>query len=172
MSNSVAAVLDRTGTSIRKSTMITASVLNEAGYAASSVVLSKSIFHRQRQKRRQEASEQIKEDYMSRLSKSVVHWDGKLLPDATDQSGKVDRLPIILTSLNDGTTKLLGVPKLSSSSGRNITNVVIEEMKSWHCDNYVIGMCFDTTASNTGKTNSACKLLETACERNLLWLAC
>ena len=47
MSNSVAAVLDRTGSSIRKSTMITASVLNEAEYTASSVVLSKlnSTFH-------------------------------------------------------------------------------------------------------------------------------
>jgi len=36
----------------------------------------------------------------------------------------------------------------------------------------VIGMCFDTTASNTGRLNGACTLLETAIGRSLLWLAC
>ncbi|ESN94243.1 hypothetical protein HELRODRAFT_164048 [Helobdella robusta] len=36
----------------------------------------------------------------------------------------------------------------------------------------VIGMCFDTTASNTGKLNGACTLLEKAMGRNLVWMAC
>ncbi|ESN97854.1 hypothetical protein HELRODRAFT_177490 [Helobdella robusta] len=35
-----------------------------------------------------------------------------------------------------------------------------------------IGMCFDTTASNTGKLNGACTLLKKAMGRNLLWMAC
>ena len=46
ISESVTAVLDRTNTSIRKSTMIIASVLNEAGCSSSSAVLSKSTIHR------------------------------------------------------------------------------------------------------------------------------
>ncbi|ESO06295.1 hypothetical protein HELRODRAFT_160458 [Helobdella robusta] len=36
----------------------------------------------------------------------------------------------------------------------------------------VIGMCFDTTASNTGNLNGACTLLEKAMGRILLWMAC
>ena len=33
-------------------------------------------------------------------------------------------------------------------------------------------MCFDTKASNTGRLNGTCKLLEIAINRNLLWMAC
>lgn len=33
-------------------------------------------------------------------------------------------------------------------------------------------MCFDTTVSNTGRTNGACTLLEAVIGRKLLWLAC
>jgi len=72
----------------------------------------------------------------------------------------------------DGSTKLLGVPKLASGSGRASTEAVLELLKSWECDSQVIGMCFDTTASNTGRLNGTYKLLETAINRNLLWMAC
>ena len=49
---------------------------------------------------------------------------------------------------------------------------VLENLRSWQCDSLVIGMCFDTTASNTGRINGACTLLEIAIGRNLLWMAC
>ena len=48
----------------------------------------------------------------------------------------------------------------------------MEHLKSWQTDSLVIGMCFDTTASNTGRLSGACTLLESAIGRNLLWLAC
>ena len=57
--------------------MILASVINEAGEGSMSTVLSKSTVHRYRQRRRREAAEQINQDYQA--TKSVVHWDGKLL---------------------------------------------------------------------------------------------
>ena len=49
--------------------------------------------------------------------KSVVHWDGKLLSDMSGKKTLVDRLPVLLSSIADGTTKLLGVPALDSRTG-------------------------------------------------------
>ena len=151
--------------------MILASAFNEAGVPTSDTVFSKSTMHRHRKLRRQQAAARIKEDYTP--SKSIVHWDGKLLPDVTGEvTNNVDRLPVLLSSLVDGTTKLLGVPKLASGSGRAAADAVYEHIKSWKCESMVIGMCFDTTASNTGRLNGACTLLEVALVRNLLWMAC
>jgi len=148
--------------------MILPSVINDSGCSTSSSVLSKSTVHRVRQKCRREAAENIKE-----ASESVVHWDGKLLPDITGiyRSIQVDRLPVLISSLIDGSTQLLGIPKLSSASGQTAANAVFELLKSWHCDELVVGMCFDTTASNTGRMNGACTLLEVARQQNLLRMA-
>ena len=135
-------------------------------------MLPKNTVHRQHQKRSEEAAKEIKEDYISNRSKCVVHRDEKLLPGVSGQTGQVDRLPALLTSLEDGCTKLLGVPKFSSSADQNTSNAIIAELHSSQCNNQVIGMCFDTTASNTGRQNGACTLLEIAYDRDLVWLAC
>jgi len=175
MCPTVSAVLDRTKTSIRKSTMILASVLNETGTSTASTILSKSTVHRRRQLYRRESADTIREGYCS--SKSVVHWDGKLLPDLTvgsesSDAGLVDRLPVLVSSLTDGTTKLLGVPKLKSGTGNVAANAVLEQVRSWNCEPLIVGMCFDTTASNTGRLKGACTILEQLIGRNLLWMAC
>ena len=171
ISPTVSAVLDRTNTSIRKSAMILASVVNEAGPSTSSVVLSRSTVHRRRQLFRKESADKIKANYCP--AKSTVHWDGKLLPDVTGSGDdQIDRLPVLITSLDDRSTKLLGVPKLPSGSGKAAADAVFQELVSWECLPDVIGMCFDTTASNTGRLSGACTLLEQSLGRDVLWLAC
>jgi len=66
--------------------------------------------------------------------KSVVHWDGKLLPDVTGEEGSnADRLSVLLTSLEDGSNKLLAVPKLASGSGKAACDAVMQEFTSWEC---------------------------------------
>ena len=69
-------------------------------------------------------------------------------------------------------TKLLGVPKLTSGTGKATACAVFELLQSWQCESFVIGLCFDTTAANTGQYNGACTLLEERMGRNMLWLAC
>jgi len=151
--------------------MILASVINEAGDSSESHSLpSKSTVHCRRQNLRKEAAQQIKELY--KATKSVVHWDGKLLPDVTGSASLIDRLPVLVTSAVDGDSKLLGVSALLSGTGRDTAEAVLQQLKSWQCDSVIIGMCFDTTASNTGRLSGACQLLENALNRNLLWLAC
>ena len=172
LTDKVAATLDRTNTSVRKSTMIMASVINAAGENVKSLPLSKSTVHRHRQHIRQLSASYIKQNFQP--TKSVVHWDGKLIPVVANSShaGLVDRLPVLVTSTVDGSTKLLGVPVLTSGSGRDASDAVAHQLRSWNCDSLVIGMCFDTTASNTGRMNGACQLLEAQIGRDLLWLAC
>ena len=169
LSSKGSATLDRTNSSIRKSSMIVASVLNEID-ADSSLIPSKSTLHRHMQKNRQTAAETIQQDY--HVTKCVVHWDGKLLPDLSGSGELVDRLPVLLSSLIDGNIKLLGVPKVESGTGLATAKAVHEQLHSWQSETAVVGMCFDTTAANTGKFNGACQLLEVEIGRNLLWLPC
>ena len=108
----------------------------------------------------------IKNDYD--VTKSVVHWDGKLLPG---NSGD-ERLPVWITSLIDGNSKLLGAPKLASGRGKAAADTVIQYLIEWKCDSMVIGMCFNTTGANTMvPISGACTLIEKSL-RNLLWMAC
>jgi hypothetical protein len=151
--------------------MIMASLVNEVDCSTTAAVLSKSTVHRQRQLMHQEAAKEIKDNCQA--SKSVVHWDGKLLPDMTGvDTNKVDRLPVMISSLADGTIKLLEVPKLTSGPGQAAAEAVLELLKSWNCDSLTIGMCFDLTAANTGRLAGACTLLEISMGRSLLWMAC
>ena len=76
-----------------------------------------------------------------------------------NDSENVDRLPVLISSLvDDGNTKLLGVPKLLSRKAA--ADVILDLLNSWQCSTLVIGMCFNTTAANTGKVNGTCTLLE------------
>ena len=171
LSQSVCATLDRTNTSVRKSAMVMASVLNEVGTSTSATVLSKSTVHQIRQQQREKTASKIREDFVP--TKCVVHWDGKLLPEFSKNSlDSVDRLPVLVTSLQNADTKLLGVPALPSGTGKNTCDAVSDILKSWECDPFTVGMCFDTTAANTGRKAGAATLLEHELGRDLLWLSC
>ena len=81
-------------------------------------------------------------------------------------------MAVLLTSSEDSSTKLLGVPKLLSGTGKETTNAVKVLLESWDIGTDTVGSCFDTTASNRGQYNGACVLLENLLELPLLWLAC
>ena len=99
-----------------------------------------------------------------------MHWDGKLLQDLTGKE-LVDHLPVILSGL--GVSQLLGVPKLhGGGTGEAQATAVAQLLQEWGVVDRVSAMCFDTTASNTGRRNGACVLLEQKLEKDLLHLAC
>jgi len=66
----------------------------------------------------------------------------------------------------------LGIVKLTSGTGAAQASATFELLKLWEVSNEVIGMSFDTTASNTGSTSGACTLLEQKLQQNLLYFAC
>ena len=99
----------------------------------------------------------------------MVHWDGKLMADLC---GKVhiDRLPVLVTGY--GVSQLLKVCKMMGGTGANQSSAVVQALEDWNLQHRVIGMCFDTTSSNTGRHLGACIQIEQRLGRDLLHFAC
>ena len=58
-----------------------------------------------------------------------------------------DRLAVSVTGAE--TEKILGIVKLTSGTGAAQANTTFELLRLWGVSSEVIGMSFDTTASNT-----------------------
>jgi hypothetical protein len=99
----------------------------------------------------------------------VVHWDGKLLADLCGKD-HVDRLPIIVTGF--GVSQLLKVSKIASGTGKNQAAAVVQALDEWNVTDRVVGMCFDTTSSNTGLKTGACVEIERMIGKDFVHLAC
>ena len=102
----------------------------------------------------------------------VIHFDGKLLEDNSGESG--ERLAVIASGdtpeCHQG--KLISARKIPGGSGLEIATEVAKSTREWNLTEKVIGMCFDTTSSNTGWLNGAAVNLELKLKRPLLWLPC
>ena len=59
----------------------------------------------------------------------------------------VDRLPIIVTG--SGVHLLLKVSKITCGAGKNQATAVLQALEECSLQEHVVGMCFDTTNSNT-----------------------
>jgi len=68
--------------------------------------------------------------------------------------------------------KLLSIRQLHDGTAATISQAVMETMNEWRLQNHVKGLCFDTTASNTGIKCGVCIRLETEIGHELLNLAC
>ena len=75
----------------------------------------------------------------------------------------------------DGIQKWLMVPKLAVGTGVGTGvltgQAVYDAAKEWDLVDNIIGMCFDTTASNTGLNEGACIHIMKHFKRNLLQFA-
>ena len=81
----------------------------------------------------------------------------------------VDRLPIIVTG--NGVSQLLKVAKLPNGTGAQQAKAVVETLDEWGLKEKVVAISFDTTASNTGRNQGACVLIEQELQKDLLYLA-
>ena len=84
--------------------------------------------------------------------------------------GDTDQLAIVVSA--EGNSKLLGEPKVASGKGADIAKAVVDCFYDWNLQENVQSMCFDTSASNTGANQGACKNIEPLLGRSLLNLAC
>ncbi|KZR97635.1 Cc8K15.2-like protein, partial [Daphnia magna] len=67
---------------------------------------------------------------------------------------------------------LLGIPVIKDSTGMSQHNAVIKLLDEWEVTDNVVGMVFDTTASNTGRWKGCATSIEFTLDRAVLWLAC
>ncbi|KNE88383.1 hypothetical protein PSTG_18217 [Puccinia striiformis f. sp. tritici PST-78] len=111
---------------------------------------------------RNQRAQKIKERFKkSDLEGTVVHWDGKklFLPKLLlQQEEYAERLAILVSKGDD--EQLLGVPVLENSTGISQAEAVCDSIEEWGIGDKIVGMCFDTTASNTGRMKGACTLIE------------
>ena len=163
-----AAALDRTKMSDRKATFVIAETAQSLGYDISDLSINRSTIKRGRERYRSEIAAALKNNLSSDVP-LTVHWDGKLMQDLCGKD-HVDRLPIIVTGF--GVCQLLKVSKMVGGTGKNQESAVVQALQEWRVQDRVIGMCFDTTSSNTGIHIGACVEIERALGKDLLYLAC
>ena len=70
----------------------------------------------------------------------------------------VERLPIIVSRID--MEQILDIPKLNNESGKAQATSVFNSLEKWELKNKINALCCDTTASNTGRLNLACDLLQ------------
>lgn len=173
----VTAAIDRVGISSEGFRLVMGSIACELNADPSQTKLSRSTIKRKRKRNRFTVASNIKKNFLlqSHTKKFIVHWDGKLLPDCMNVDNglkkiKVDRIAIAVSG--NGMNKMLGVPKIVKGSGIEMARVVNDELEKWEVAEAVVGMCYDTTSSNTGKCNGACVALETRLNTELIRFPC
>ena len=164
----IAAALDRTRTSDRSAVHILHAAAEAYSPIPSNLAINRQSIRRYRRRVREDVAKEIRETFAPGVP-LVVHWDGKIIVDSTETTA-AERLPILVSG--DGVNKLLGVPRLPSGKGDDVATAVISCLEDWGVAERVVGMSFDTTASNTGVRGGACTYIQQRLERNLLHLAC
>lgn len=164
----VASALDRTQVTDRKAVFVLTATASSLGHDVGQLAINRSTIRRARIETRTSIAALVKETFQPNTP-LTVHWDGKMLPELMGND-KVDRLPVIISGA--GLSKLLGVPRLPSGTGKAMAEAVIDCLEDWGVKDRVVAMSFDTTSSNTGIKSGACTLIEAALGRDVLHLAC
>ncbi|GBM89617.1 hypothetical protein AVEN_269090-1 [Araneus ventricosus] len=148
----IMAVLDRFHISQRSAVFILEAVAESLGRNIDELAINRNTIQRYREDFRKTKATRIKELIKENEPSFVcVHWDSKLLPASNVRDLKSERLPIIVTYKDE--EKLLGVPKLENSSGKEQVMAVWNVLKNWRLEDKAQILCSDTTSSNTGRIN-------------------
>ena len=164
------ATLDKCKVSDRDAVRILSATAEALGHDVTNIVINRNSICRCRKRLRSEIAGNIFDKFKEQsLPFVTVHWDGKILPNVTGVE-HLDRLPVIITS--GVIEQMLGVPAITSGKGQYQADAVFEALQKWNITDRVQAFCFDTTASNTGRFQGACVLLEQKLERDILYLPC
>ena len=122
------------------------------------MTLSANSTYRARKTIRKSIAQNIQETFVLKTP-PFAHFDSKILP--VTYGNLDDRVPINISGLN--VEKLLAIPKLSIGSGELMGNSVVEVLKEWKVvPDWLTGLCFDTTSSNTGVHTIAITIIQQA----------
>lgn len=166
----LSACLDKCKISDRDAVHLLTACIGAVGLDIKDFAINRTSIRNGRQIFRKNNTSNIKSKFIDlNLNYGIVHWDSKILPTLVGKE-KCDRLPVVITAQN--IEQLLGVPHISSGTGSEICSAVYDELENWGLLNKIQGFVFDTTASNSGRLNGACVLLEQKLGRNVLFLAC
>ena len=101
----------------------------------------------------------------------ILHYDGKIVKEFTDgKTLEQDRLAVSISC--EGENSLLCIPPCLNGTGECQSEKIIEQLESYDFKEDVVGLVFDTTASNTGREKGVNTKLNEYCGKNILHLAC
>ncbi|GBM45488.1 hypothetical protein AVEN_210221-1 [Araneus ventricosus] len=168
--NIIAQIELRMGIS-EKCCFILEAVAESLGHNIDELTINRNTIQRYREDFRKTKASRIKELFQENQPSFVcVHWDSKLLPVLNVRDLKSERLPIIVTYKDE--EKLLGVPKLENSSGKEQAMAVWNALKDWGLEDKARILCSDTTRSNTGRITGAIRFLELYADREVTYFPC
>ena len=119
----LASALNRCQLSIRDAVFILQATIEALGYNIDDFLINKSSIQRIRTIKRKQRAKAIEVDFQLNVPEVfTLHWDSKLLPALNVRGTKEERLPIVISYENK--EKLLAVPKLANSSGKEQAQAV------------------------------------------------
>lgn len=136
--------------------MMAASTANALGQSILETNISVTSAWRHGHKQRTELASSIRNSFNPNQL-WFLHWDGKTCKLRMEERSNF--MAVYVTSL-DGTRtqKLLDVPKVASGKAEDEFNMLVKVMKDWGIKKeYIVGLVFDTTASNTGEWSGVCR---------------
>ena len=158
----VASALDRINLSDTKFTILAEAITKANGQDLDDGPLSRSTVSRNRSVHRSAIDRIVRKEFHSNERQQIiVHWDGKWMRDRTnkkDQKCNVDRLAVCVTGHE--VYKILGIAKMQSGTGEAHANATHQLLVLWEVQDDIVGMCFNTTSSNTRSQSRACVQLE------------
>ena len=105
----------------------------------------------------------------------IADFVGKILKDITDgKKSKKDRFALLVNI--DGNLKLLGIPAMTKGTAEAQYRQLVGHLEEYEIIDKVKGLCFDTTATNTGRLSGTnvrftqrqgSIMLELACRRHV-----
>ena len=150
-------------------------LIQESGGDLDDFVVSTSTCRRQGIKAVTEDTENIKEKFKINLSERdlTLHIDGKAVKEFSAGCHlEQERIAVIVSSPSLKSPQVLGVPPAESSKGVDQLAVVMELIKEWGIEEYIMAISFDTTTSNTGVNFGDITLVEKEIAMACLWSAC
>ena len=142
--------------------------------------ISDSSARRDRRKANSDSTESIKDAFKAAVGdgdkRLIAHFDGKMLEELGSNKvnkDKKDRLAILVRSPDlENKEQLLGIPALNHSTGVAQQEAVMNLLDEWGATESLVGLVYDTTASNTGNKTGSVIRIERKLNRSLLKMPC
>ena len=150
---------------------IVSPALKAVGVGIDSMPLSASTFRRALRVARKTLTETLRPQFVPNTP-LIVHFDGKVLLNSDGRlEDLVARMPIVVSGIN--IEKLLEIRKLPTSTGEMMAKAVVQALQQWEgVMQLLVGLCFDSTSSNTGIHTGAITAIHSMFDKHLLFLAC
>ncbi len=168
-----AAITTRRRMSHRDTTGIMGHVIKLGGASLKPFVISKSSSDRHRKKEVESLAMKIKKDFIADIPEHVIlHWDSKVIQYVDHHTD--DRLAVVVSSPSDGTKPMfIASPLIPDSTGLSQKQALVNVVLDWNIPKEnIVGLCWDTTASNTGAYKGSATLFERYTGHACFWIGC